>query len=169
MFTVLVQTYKNISGGGGLWTPIIPPKYSLGFYPSTVTSVTNSNIYSLPGVHFALFQQSRKSHHSPKISILLRCPARLKPEKFSKSKPEPGPNPTRKSRAQLTSIGWWLVQWVSELALRASCCRPSSILAWNCKTGSADLSAYHLANFKRSILAGIQKVSGTRRSKHMLV
>ena len=71
--------------------PLIPPKYGLGFYPSTVTSVTNSNIYSLPGVHFALFQQSRKSHHSPKISILLRCPARLKPEKFSKSKSEPGP------------------------------------------------------------------------------
>ena len=44
------------------------------------------------GVLFALFPQSQKPYYSPKISILLRRPARLKPDNFSKPKPEPGPN-----------------------------------------------------------------------------
>ena len=39
-------------------------------------------------------QQSRKPSHSLKILILLRRSVRLKPDNFSKSKPEPGPNPT---------------------------------------------------------------------------
>ena len=29
-WTVLVQTHKNISGGGGGWTPLIIPQYGLG-------------------------------------------------------------------------------------------------------------------------------------------
>ena len=37
------------------------------------------------------------------ISILLRRSARLKLDNFSKSKPEPGSNPTRKTRARLTT------------------------------------------------------------------
>ena len=45
-----------------------------------------------PGVLLASFQQSRKPYHSLKISTSLRRPARLKPDNFSKSKPEPGSN-----------------------------------------------------------------------------
>ena len=67
----------------------------------------------IPGVLFALFQQSQKLYHALKISILLRRVARLKPDSFSKSKPEPGSNPTRKARAQLTTLDGTFVciQW----------------------------------------------------------
>ena len=42
-------------------------------------------------VLFGLFQQSRKPYHLLKILILLRRTARLKPDNFSKSKPNPSP------------------------------------------------------------------------------
>ena len=75
-------------------------------------SFTHSQSYQLrtamfiQGVLFAsgLLQQLRKPHHTQKISILLRRPARLKPDNFSKSKPDPGPNPTRKIRTRPTAL-----------------------------------------------------------------
>ena len=54
----------------------------------------------IQGVLFALFQQSRKPYQSLKIFILLRRPARLKPDNFSKSKLEPGPYPTRPEKPE---------------------------------------------------------------------
>ena len=46
-------------------------------------------------VLIVVFHQLRKLYHLLKISILLRRPAGLKPDNFSKSKADPGPNSVR--------------------------------------------------------------------------
>ena len=54
-------------------------------------------------MHIAVvFQQSQIPHHSLKIAILIRRPARLTPDIFFKIQAKLGP--TRKARARLTTL-----------------------------------------------------------------
>ena len=51
-------------------------------------------------VFFAVFQQSRKLYHSPKISIFAQASGPIEARQFFISKPGPGVNPTRSEKSE---------------------------------------------------------------------
>ena len=94
-----------------VWAGIKPEikKSTLNFEEILMKKKKSFNDIQSHKLRRAIFvsQQSRKPYHAVvKISILIKRPARLKPDNFSKSKPKPSPKSTGKARAWLTTLHW---------------------------------------------------------------